>query len=89
MLISPVTTEDVQRMIGTCNVFLKRLSFFLNVFPQKSLVHKSLVKKSISHGSLKFGKTVSRRRTTIDSHTTEKKTSITLYAKAKCVKKKV
>ena len=30
MLISPVTTEDDQRMIETCLVFLKMLSFFLN-----------------------------------------------------------
>ena len=30
MLISPVTTEDDQRMIETCLAFLKMLSIFLN-----------------------------------------------------------
>ena len=32
MLISPVTTEDDQRMIETCLLFLKMLSFYLNIF---------------------------------------------------------
>ena len=32
MLIIPVTTEDDQRMIETCLVFLKMLSFFLKAY---------------------------------------------------------
>ena len=41
MLISPVTTEDDQRMIETCLVFLKMLSFFFKNFSNFTNINSS------------------------------------------------
>ena len=47
MLISPVTTEDDQRMIETCLVFLKMLSFFFTVKKCFTQPHSQIIVQNI------------------------------------------